>query len=299
MLTELQGPVDVNTDPDDYCILIISYGRPNSVATISSLARCGSTKPWFLVVDDQDPTVPDYIKRFGEDRVVVFSKAEIAARMDCGDNIGDWRTSFFARNAVFDIAERLGYRWFIQFDDDYTDFRFRFDDEHRYWTKRRIINLDAVTDAMMRYYRSTPFASICMAQGGDFIGGGASTYGKQIRTQRKAMNSFFLCTDRRFEFPGRINEDVNIYTELQHRDGLPFLTIFQVALIQLPTQSAVGGMTDIYLDRGTYVKSFYSVMRCPSAVKIYKIGHVNPRIHHLVRYKNCAPQIVREEVRKP
>lgn len=60
-----------------------------------------------------------------------------------------------------------------------------------------------------------------------------------------------------------------------------------------------GGMTDLYLDSGTYVKSFYSVMYCPSAVKVAVMGgDAEKRLHHNISWNNCAPKILRENYRK-
>lgn len=52
---------------------------------------------------------------------------------------------------------------------------------------------------------------------------------------------------------GRINEDVNTYTNLG-RCGELFMTIGAVQLGQKQTQKNSGGMTELYLDSGTYVK---------------------------------------------
>ena len=114
------------------------------------------------------------------------------------------------------------------------------------------------------------------------------------------MNSFICDTRRRFTCPGRLNEDVNAYTEVQRR-GLAMFTLFQVQLLQKETQQQAGGMTDAYLDSGTYVKAFHSVMRCPSAVRISylrdRIGN-DARIHHRVDYDHCAPRIIPETCQK-
>lgn len=80
---------------------------------------------------------------------------------------------------------------------------------------------------------------------------------------------------------GRINEDVNTYTNLGRRGEL-FMTIGAVQLGQKQTQKNSGGMTELYLDSGTYVKSFYSVMYAPSCVKISLMGASHKRIHHQV-----------------
>ncbi len=65
-------------------------------------------------------------------------------------------------------------------------------------------------------------------------------------------------------------------------------------------------MTELYLDSGTYLKTFYSVMYSPSCVQVGEMGdnHVtknNPdgnahyRIHHKINWNNCAAKILREE----
>ncbi len=71
-----------------------------------------------------------------------------------------------------------------------------------------------------------------------------------------------------------------------------------VQIVQINTQQSSGGMTELYLDGGTYWKSFYSVMLAPSCVTIQEMGEVNRRIHHRVDWANAVPVILREEHRK-
>ena len=137
-----------------------------------------------------------------------------------------------------------------------------------------------------------------MAQNGDFFGGSGGSNVKSITAKRKAMNTFFCDTERPFQFHGRINEDANTYTA-QQRAGLPFLTVLGFSVLQKQTQSNAGGMTELYLDAGTHIKTFYSVMMAPSCVKEYAMGEKHKRIHHKVDWKAAAPQIIREQHRKP
>ena len=156
--------------------------------------------------------------------------------------------------------------------------------------------MDAVLDVLLDYYISIPALSIAMAQGGDFVGGMEGTSWRKPR--RKCMNSFICSTDRPFKFFGRINEDVNTYTNLGSRGGL-FMTIVKVALQQKQTQTNAGGMTELYRDSGTYVKTFYSVMYQPSSVKVYFLpGSVVDRIHHKVTWKHTVPVILSEDHKK-
>ena len=153
---------------------------------------------------------------------------------------------------------------------------------------------------MLDFYINSNVTTIAMSQGGDFIGGegsGVATKYKKGEFSRKAMNSFFCSTDRPFKFMGRINEDVNAYVSLGSTGSL-FLTYPRIRLEQKQTQANSGGLTDIYLDLGTYIKSFYSVMYAPSCVKITEIGVSNRRLHHKIKWKNAVPMIMSESFKK-
>ncbi len=238
---------------DDFCAFILTHGRPDKVLTYRTLRRAGYTGKIFIVVDDEDKTRHQYMAEFGE-QVLVFSKADIASRFDEADNFCDRRSIFYARNACFDLAKLVGCKYFIQLDDDYHEFQFRVDRNYdqAYFPIRK---LDAILSEMLAYYESIPALSIAMSQGGDFLGdnGGHASWVK-----RKAMNSFICSVDRPFSFMGRINEDVNTYTNLG-RCGELFMTIGAVQLGQKQTQKNSGGMTELYLDSGTpkAVKSAY------------------------------------------
>jgi hypothetical protein len=71
-----------------------------------------------------------------------------------------------------------------------------------------------------------------------------------------------------------------------------------VALNQKETQKSKGGMTGAYLDGGTYIKSFYSVICMPSAVKVGMMGQKEYRLHHHVDWDKCVPKILREDIKK-
>lgn len=284
----------------DFVAFILTHGRADRVITYETLKKCGYTGRIVLVLDNEDESAPEYISRFGKENVVIFDKAAIAETFDEGVP-GDRRTIVYARNACFDIARKLGYRYFIELDDDYTVFEWRFDNRLRYVTRDKVIhNLDAVFDIMLEYFKKIPAKSIAMAQGGDYLGGGTGGEGRTLRTKRKAMNSFICDTERQFTFLGRINEDVNTYTRNTSTGDL-FLQIQQVCLCQKQTQSNAGGMTEVYLDSGTYLKSFFTVLYMPSSVKVHTMGreHVNQkRLHHRVNWTRTAPKILNEKYKK-
>lgn len=280
----------------DFVAFIITHGRPDNVITYRTLERQGYSGPLYLVLDDHDKSIDKYISKFGKEKIVVFNKQEIANTTDQGDNFNDLRTTTHARNACFNIAKELGYTYFVVLDDDYEEFKFRVNHEGKHPVGHFTVKntLDKVFNSILNYYKSVPFTSIATSQGGDWFGG-ESNFGKPPK--RKCMNSFFCSIERPFKFVSRLNEDVNTYMTLGTIGNL-FLTIPLIQLDQKQTQKTSGGMTETYLDNGTYQKSFFTVMYCPSYTKINLMGRTQKRLHHLINWKSAVPVIIDPKYRK-
>jgi hypothetical protein len=281
----------------NFAVFIVSHGRPDDVITYNTLKKRGYTGPIFIILDNLDNTASRYKEIYGQEKIIVFDKYKYTSLVDCGDNFGDLRSTTHVRNACFDIAKDLGFTYFLVLDDDYGSFRYRFDQNLKYKSKMAF-NLDKMFLKIFEFLKSSKISCIAMAQGGDFIGGDESDFAQSIETKRKIMNSFFCSTESRFSFLSRLNEDVNTYLSHGQR-GLIFLTTNQVSLDQKQTQSNPGGMTETYLENGTYVKSFYSVMYSPSSCKVSILrGNKFSRIHHAISWKYTVPMILRENHRK-
>lgn len=280
---------------EKFAALILSHGRADNMKTIHALEKQGYTGPWYIVIDNEDDQADEYYRRFGKERVIMFDKAEAAKKIDIGDNFPERNVVVIARNMCHEIAAQLGLEYFLELDDDYRGFYVRYaeDDKLKGFA---IKDLDSVFDEMLDFLDDSGAVTVAFAQAGDFIGGEASNL-FQKGLLRKAMNSFFCRTNRPFKFFGRINEDVNAYVKLGG-EGKLFLTLVDVGLVQTETQKSSGGLTEAYLDLGTYVKSFYSVMYCPSCVKIGIMGNSDYRLHHQIMWRYAVPQILEEKWKK-
>ena len=279
---------------NDFAAFILTHGRPDRLYTLDTLKGAGYTGKIYIVIDDEDDTEPEYRKRYG-DKVVQFCKLDIAKTFDVGDLSQERRTIVYARNACFEIAKKLGLKYFLELDDDYTALHFRFiQGEKLAYVKCK--QADRLFESMIQFLDDTKALTVAMSQGGDFIGGAKSKRYRE-KVTRKAMNTFFCRTDKPFTFVGRINEDVNTYTTLGMKGEL-ILSITDASIVQKQTQSNTGGMTDAYLDMGTYLKSFFTVMYCPSCVKVGAMGDKHMRIHHHIDWRRCVPKILNERYRK-
>lgn len=278
----------------NFVALILTHGRPDKIHTIKSLKKSGYTGDIVLVVDNEDKMINEYKKKYP--RVHVFDKKAVATQTDEGDNFNDRRAIIYARNVSFSVAKQLGYRYFIQLDDDYTDFSYTYNLQGE-MKQRGIKNLDRIFDLLIDFKNTSGALTVALAQRGDFVGGKNNNIVSGELLKRKAMNSFICDTEQPFQFFGKINEDVNTYTTLGGRGHL-FFQVPHVALNQMATQQSDGGMTEIYLDSGTYVKSFYTVMYAPSCTKVRLMGTSHKRLHHSINWKNAVPCILSEDMKK-
>jgi len=285
---------------NNFAVFILTNGRAKNVITYKTLRKQGYTGQIYLMVDDEDKQAEEYKNLYGK-QVIVFNKQQAIDYTDSGDNFKKRNSVVYARNWNFVVAKELQIDYFLQLDDDYGIFCHTADNNGNYLTKRpKFKNFDAVAKCIVDFLIQSKADAVCMSQGGDFIGGPDSKVAKQAKQgkfSRKAMNSFFMNTAKPFKFMGRINEDVNAYVALGNIGKL-FFTVPRLRLEQTETQLNAGGLTEIYLDLGTYVKSFYSVMYAPSCIKIKKMGIINKRLHHMVKWQNAIPEIVSCNVKK-
>lgn len=279
---------------NDFAVFILSHGRAGNIKTLKALENGNYSGKWYIVIDNEDDQAEEYRKRFGN-HVLQFDKLAIAQTFDTGDTEENRRTIVYARNACFMLARQVGVRYFLELDDDYTSFEYRWA-EGKNLKVRKAKQLDRLFAGMIEFLKATGAVTVAFAQGGDYIGG-ASGMNARKPVSRKAMNTFFCDVENPFQFVGRINEDVNTYTKLG-QEGKLMLTITAASIVQTQTQKAAGGMSGVYVDGGTYMKSFYSVMYSPSCVTISEMGDTHRRIHHHISWRNCTPCILNERYKK-
>lgn len=283
----------------NFAVLILTHGRADNVATVRSLRNAGYSGKIVFVIDNEDQQAEKYIQNFGHENVVMFDKKKYADECDECNNFDERRTITMARNAGFDIAEKLGLTCFVEMDDDYTAFQFRIAIEKRgtCGINKPVKCLDRVFALYLNYFNEAGLSSVAFSQGGDFIGGIIQNGNAFRFSKRKCMNTFFLSPARRFKFVGAMNEDVNTYTSLGSR-GTLFITAPFISINQKTTQSQAGGITEMYKRFGTYCKAFTTVMNMPSCVKVAMMGPTNKRLHHTIKWKCAVPKILDEAHKK-
>lgn len=284
----------LNMENKDFAVFIMVHDRPENCYTYKTLKKCGYTGDIFLVIDNDSNSFEHYKNIYGS-AIIPFDKKSITYKYDSGDNSGDLRSTMYKANEIFDLAEQKGVEYFYIMCDDYYEFDYMFKDEIKGMKLCR--NIDKVFDLTINFFKTTKALSIAFAQTGDFIGGIDNGKGVYRFSKRKAMNSFLCSTKRRFNFLGRMNEDVTTYVNLGTKGEL-FLTIPVFAVNQKDTQQAKKGLTEMYVDNGTYIKSMFSVIYNPSCVKASIMNASHKRIHHSIKWINTTPMIISEKHKK-
>ena len=284
----------------DYCIFILTNRRPDKQLTFRYLKKTNvSLDKIFFVVDNLDPTIEEYKKKYKK-QVIVFDKNRYINEVDTMLNKRHEGAVVYARNACYDLAKDLGYRYFLMLDDDYKTIDYLMIKEKSGIKKqKRITKLEEVNQAYFEFLNiRKDIYTVCFCQTGELIGGIENSTLRTKFYKRKMMNAFFLDTEKRIYFDGILNEDVNANLEELKKGHLCF-TFFNVVLGQIQTQKNKGGLTELYLDLGTYKKSFFSVMNSPNAVKVGLLNSIHTRFHHLTDYSKLKPEILNENVKKP
>lgn len=280
---------------DDFGIIILSHGRANNVKTVDTLEKCNYTGKWYLLLDDEDEQIEQYKENYGEEHILIFSKDEAIKKFDIMDNFEGRGVPTFARNVLYDVARNMGLKYFLELEDDYSMFSQRYEINKQLRT-RYVTQFDLLIEPFIKFLEKSNAKAVCFCQIGDLIGEiNSAVYRQQIT--RKAMNAFFCKTDRPFKYLGRFNDDVNAYIE-QGKKGMLFFTVRDITLYQPQTQTNPGGITDAYLQYGTYVKSFYSIMLRPDCVKISTFGVTHKRYHHKIFWNNAVPKIISSKYKK-
>lgn len=273
----------------DFAVFILSHGRADTITTYKALRDGGYTGRTYVVIDNEDDQEDLYRQKFGDD-IIQFDKRDYLEKTDLGDLDTDRRIGVFARNFIQDEAKRLGYKFHLQLDDDVHGFTYRFA-QGKVLRALHCSHLDEVFSGMVEYMKKTPITSLSFALSAYNMGGVDGSI-KDGMT-RKTMTTFLMRADDLRYFHMRMNDDITT-SLINGMRGKLYYSYLPIEVEVDKTQVKAGGMTDIYQKNGTYRKSFYSVMCCPSCVKVSAMGITDYRIHHTISWNNAVPKLLSE-----
>lgn len=264
----------------------MSKGRPQCV-TARTLTEIDYQGEWFIVVGDNDETVEEYRKLWG-DKIIVFPWLEYAEKSDLLDNFGleDLPSGAVpARNAIRDISKQRGESRHWQFDDDFTCFKIADNDSKK---MMKIEDGDVLEKALQNI---SEFADSCKCSNAGFS---TSTF-ERWEAAKKASRQVFCChnlpsDDTFVEWKGRVGDDaINCYETYRH-GGFEF-SFEYLGYAYVQSCSSSGGNTELYEQTGYVRKCAYEVLVAPSQVKL-SLSKSLRRYCIINDYKNYKPMIL-------
>lgn len=273
-------------------LYIISKGRPQCT-TAKTLKRIGYIGEWFIVCGNNDETLPQYIEKWGKEKVLVFDWYEQIKHTDVMDNFGFENMPSGAspvRNAVFDFSRARGEIRHWQMDDDFTNF---------YLTslkENKNIRLDGVLlykwlCRVARYAHDARLSNIGITQSDEAYPSNAKKAGNRVYGVHNMSNDPQITP----EWKGRFNDDT-IHAINVHRLGMGKEFQFRfLSFVTKRTQAEKGGLTDMYQNLGTVRKTAYLMLIAPNAAKL-TIKH--KRYHHDVSWEKLIVKTISERWRK-
>lgn len=273
-------------------IYIISKGRPQC-KTAETLQNINYEGDWFIVCGNNDETLPEYIKKWGEDKVLVFDWYEEIKKTDVMDNFGFEKMPSGAapvRNAVFDFSRARGERRHWQMDDDFFNFSLvnvemtnnkRIDGHllHK-WLKR-----------IAQYAENAKLSNIGIALREEVYPSDAKTFTQRVYGTHNMSNDPEI-TPR---WKGRFNDDT-IHGITVHRLGKGKEMNLKFISVDTPnTQQDDGGLTEMYKELGTVRKTAYLILIAPNATKL--VIHKG-RYHHRVDWSKLVVKTISEKWKK-
>lgn len=278
---------------DDFAVFIPTHGRPEKQLTLELLKKEGYDGKWYLVLDNEDETKGEYEKRYGTENIIVFDKTEWMEKVDSMDNFHEHRASVYARNFIFQAARERGIKNFLMVDDDSTAISYRYEKDGRLLTKHFNGKINKIFQYMVKFAEDSQAAAVSFGMV-QYLMGGVNSSNLKKGLIRKSLNSFFCSVDRPIEFFGSICEDVAAYTTYGSRGRL-FFSFIPITLQPVKTMTIESGMTEVYREKGEYIKFFYPIISSPSSVEIaYKNGNA----YHKIKMDLCVPKIISEKYKK-
>ena len=279
---------------DDFAIFICTHGRPNKQLTYNTLKQCGYTGKIYLVLDDTDNTIQQYIENYGTEQLIVFDKNHYINSCDTGSNKPVYKCILYAKDAVEDIARDMHLKSFILADDDILKLRFRtIRDSKLYSTD--LNDLNAVLDSYIEYLLNANIATLGFGNSYIYIGGVGGLNPDSLSNRRFTYN--FILRNTRY--------DVNWYSEMNEDSITPILSAqkgqvwLQLPFVQFDMKEcqagADGGMSDVYANMDKFKQYAHFLLYTPSNVRL--IERFGKSTHTFDRVKTF-PKIISNVWRK-
>lgn len=268
--------MDEGKDKDEglkarYGVFIPTHGRAKSQITMNMLLDCGFTGDIWLVCDNLDDSLDEYLELYGE-RVLVFDKREWAMKSDRMTNRMELGTVLYARNYIQWKAKQMGYEVIGVFDDDLEAFSVRYELNGSLQGCRIEDSMDDLLGWVCEFILKGRVSAMSFAHNGGYFGGLEGDFKKGF-TRNPAGAWFLNMTDEAWggEYRGIVDEDF-IYNMDMGRTGKIAFKLTDVMFVTPVRGSNDGGHKDMYDEMNKYVHTAYVNVASPNTLTITGTG---------------------------
>ena len=272
----------------DFAVFILSHRRAKQQITLNSLFEAGYTGEWYIIVDDTDEQLSEYLDLYGE-HIIVFSKENMLKSVDTMTSTKELRSVLYARHYCWIAAKEKGLRYFGQFDDDLSKFSYKYIDNDGKLQNKKIKNIDAIFEALIEFLLNEEISSVNIPAQGAYFGG------KMPEMKWNINQSFLAKVETQVPFVGILNEDINAVL-IGAKSGKLSLEQYFVCKTDKKRGSNSGGLKNLYDATGEYERAFYTVICAPDCAKI-KIKS-NNKVIVTIKRENAFPKLINERWKK-
>lgn len=251
-----------------FAIFICSHGRPECI-TVKALRKAGYTGDIYIVLDNEDDTVQQYLHHCRNNtHVIYFNKQSYVDHMDIGvsPKKAKRKVILYAKQACETFADALELDVFGIADDDFLGFRYRYEEAGKLRSATVSKDLDTVFENYSQFILDNWLCMTSVATNQMFMGGALTP--ERINEFRVPYSFVFRNAHIPFEWKSELFEDV-ISATLKTQEGF---FMMQMPFMQLNLKplyaGANGGMTDAYKSVDFIKKLFPVVQYLPSCTKI-------------------------------
>lgn len=275
-------------------VFILTHGRPNTQLTLKMLREYEYSGKIFLVLDDTDKTIQQYIDNYGAENLIIFNKNHYINSVETVTNSPKYACILYAKAAVEDIAQSMGLKSFIIADDDLTGIRFRYENDGKLASKKIGKNFNKVIAYLNELMLSTNITALSPLYTSFFIGGVSALNPSHIESARFTYIFVLRNASHKVEWLADYGED-NITSFEQNKQGylqlgIPYLQEDSVS----PTVRLEGGMSETYA-----TDTFALCMRCIVVEPAYiSTQWYNGKYVPKIQRKNSLPKIISGRYKK-
>lgn len=261
----------------DFAIFICTHGRPNKQYTYNLLTTCGYSGKIWLVVDDTDPSIQQYIDNYGKDKILIFNKNHFINSADSGSNELRDKCILYAKNAVEYMAQNMGLKYFAIADDDIRSFYVRYFDGDKLRRFRITQNIDSYLSAYIKYLDNSTVDTVGFGQSGNYFGGVDTFKSSNLSRLRIVYQFVIRKTKSEVRWRGWMNED-SITAILYNKIGRVWLinpSVMQTTTV-IGNNSESGGMHETYQKNNSLKRCLSTMIFCPDVITplYYKENYV-------------------------